>query len=287
MRGRLFRIRPGLLHTATIGASLISFRRFLFDDGGLSQVPILNSATIRWIRPNTLVRFRGMLQDMLGNELYVGAYRMAPFGELTSLWMLLNTPIDSSSETRIWERRMLYCIPVPGQNSWTEPPAVVYRSMDSATQHGEKRQRLDVESTDNMDFDKEDGHPSQSQSRELNIEGTSSSLILVPDVSKDSLPCLVKIYDCPESDMKLNELPPNKVPRLHCFTHRKLAVHDFLSSSPTLELKPNLVKEIRDALLRHLTALLGDDGIAAQLCSCIFCPRCTLELALLLWGSFH
>lgn len=290
------------------------FRRFLFDDGGLSQVPILNSATIRWIQPNTLVRFRGMIQDMLGNELYVGAYKDGSIWRTNKFMDVAQYPIDSSSETRIWERRMLYCIPVPGQNSWTEPPAVVYRSMDSATQHGEKRQRLDVESTDNMDFDvfddgfqdspctkklKEDGHPSQSQSRELNIEGTSSSLILVPDVNRNSLPCLVKIYDCPESDIKLNEVfefvgvftfdpefkvenddcdefangfsedvlvqyPPNKVPRLHCFTHRKLAVHDFLPSSPTLELKPNLVKEIRDALLRHLTALLGNDGVAAQ-----------------------
>lgn len=27
-----------------------------------------------------------------------------------------------------------------------------------------------------------------------------------PDVNRDSLPCLIKIYDCPESDLKLNEV---------------------------------------------------------------------------------
>lgn len=40
------------------------------------QVPVLTPATLGWIQPNTLVRFRGMIQDMLGNELYVGAYKV-------------------------------------------------------------------------------------------------------------------------------------------------------------------------------------------------------------------
>ncbi|XP_028957900.1 mini-chromosome maintenance complex-binding protein-like [Malus domestica] len=92
---------------------------------------------------------------------------------------------------------------------------------------------------------------------------------MVPDVDRDLLHCLIKIYDCLESDLKLNEvfeffgvftldsefkedkdasydftngfsedvlvhLPSNKVPRLHCYIHRKLAVHDFLPCSPTI-----------------------------------------------------
>ncbi|CDY13716.1 BnaA06g32070D [Brassica napus] len=50
----------------------------------LLKVPILDSSSIKWVQPNTLVRFRGMIQDMLGNEFYAGAYK------------------------------------VPGQNQWTE-----------------------------------------------------------------------------------------------------------------------------------------------------------------------
>lgn len=288
------------------------FRHFLFEDDGLTQVPILNSATIRWVQPNTLVRFRGMIQDMLGNEFYVGAYKDGSVWRTNKFTDVPQFPMDTSPDMRLWERRMLYCIPVPGQNSWTESPseAVVYRSMNSATQQREKRQRLDVEATDNMDCNvsdegvecspakklKEDGHL---QSQESITEGTSSSMIMRPDVNRDSLPCLIKIYDCPESDLKLNEVfefvgvftfdpefkvdkdecddftngfsedvlvhfPPNKVPRLHCFIHRKLAVHDFLPHSPTVEPKPHLVKEIREALLRHLTAILGNDGVAAH-----------------------
>lgn len=82
-----------------------------------------------------------------------------------------------------------------------------------------------------------------------------------------------------------------QVPRIHCLVHRKLAIHDFLSSSPTLEVseygkkyllsqfvtvrssklafvnlqpKPNFVKGVREALLGHLTSVLGDDGLAAH-----------------------
>ncbi|KAM2281270.1 hypothetical protein ACFX1S_041893 [Malus domestica] len=287
------------------------FRNFLYDDGGLSQVPILNSASIRWVQPNTLVRFRGMIQDMLGNEFYVGAYKDGSVWRTNKFTDVPQFPVDSKPDMRLWERRMLYCTPVPGQNSWAESfNAVMYTSMESGTQQKEKRPRVDAEATDNMDYDVSDngieGSPSTKKLKENGhstqqsiTEGTSSSMIMAPDVNSGSLPCLIKIYDCLESDLKLNEvfefvgvftfdsefkedkdesddftngfsedvlvhLPPNKVPRLHCFIHRKLAVHDFLPCSPTNEPKPNLVKEIREALLRHLTAVLGNDGIAAN-----------------------
>ncbi|KAM1141697.1 hypothetical protein FF1_041558 [Malus domestica] len=287
------------------------FRNFLYDDGGLSQVPILNSASIRWVQPNTLVRFRGMIQDMLGNEFYVGAYKDGSVWRTNKFTDVPQFPVDSTPDMRLWERRMLYCTPVPGQNSWAESSnAVMYASMESGTQQKEKRPRVDAEATDNMDYEVSDngieGSPSTKKLKENGhstqqsiTEGTSSGMIMAPDVNSGSLPCLIKIYDCLESDLKLNEvfefvgvftfdsefkedkdesddftngfsedvlvhLPPNKVPRLHCFIHRKLAVHDFLPCSPTNEPKPNLVKEIREALLRHLTAVLGNDGIAAN-----------------------
>ncbi|KAM1595322.1 hypothetical protein PS2_001584 [Malus domestica] len=117
---------------------------------------------------------------------------------------------------------------------------------------------------------------------------------MVPDVDRDSLPCLIKVHGTINlSDLKLNEVfefvgvftfdsefkedkdesddftngfskDEQRVPRLHCFIHRKLAAHDFLPCSPTIEPKPNLVKEIRESLLRHLTAVVGNDGIAAN-----------------------
>ncbi|GLT88512.1 hypothetical protein SLE2022_065350 [Rubroshorea leprosula] len=296
------------------------FRHFLAERSTLSQVPILDSSTIRLVQPHTLVRYRGMIQDMLGNELYVGAYkhgsswRTNKFADV-SQYPMCSSP-SPSSDTCIWERRLLYCVPVPGQNSWTQSSyqPMLNRNVGSSSQSREKRQRIDDQDIQDMDMItddelktsplakkmREDGNCSPSSGfRASMTEGYFSSMNTFQDVDNESLPCLVKIYDSPESELKLNDifefigvltfdsepeaemsdydeisnsfsddalihLPPNKVPRLHCLVHRKLAVHDFLQSSPILEPKPHMVKEVRGSLLRHLTAVLGNDGIAAH-----------------------
>ncbi|KAJ7965139.1 Mini-chromosome maintenance complex-binding protein [Quillaja saponaria] len=293
------------------------FRNFLFDQGGLSQAPVLNRATIRRVQPNTLVRFRGMIQDMLGNEFYVGAYKDDSVWRTNKFMDVSQFPMDTSSDKKVWERRLLYCVQVPGQSSWTEisSETVINGSMDWEFPLREKRRREVDESSDFMDIldsndevqssssmkkRKEDGHPSHaSQSRGTLTVATDSSMCKVPNVDGDYTPCLVKIYDSPESDLKLNDvfefigvltfdpelqtdkedhnefsiefhedalvqLPPNKVPRLHCLIHRKLAANDFLKSSPMMELKPHWVKSIREDLLKHLTAVLGNDDLAAH-----------------------
>ncbi|KAA8539502.1 hypothetical protein F0562_026194 [Nyssa sinensis] len=289
------------------------FREFLFENGGLSQVPILNSANIQWTQPNTLVRFRGMIQDMLGNEFYVGAYKDGAIWRTNKFTDVSHFPMGTSPDMRIWERRLLYCVPVPGQNSWTESLSDVVQFTNWTSPQREKRQRVDDAAIGDMDLQvsnhefqgspctkrmREGGlHSESSHLQESTTEGTSTSM--VPDLDRNSLPCLVKIYDSPESDLKLNDvfefigvltfdpeltadmddpdelangfcedalahLPPSKVPRLHCLIHRKLAIHDFLSCSPMMEPKSHLVKEIREALLGHLTAVLGNDAVAAH-----------------------
>ncbi|KAF3433282.1 hypothetical protein FNV43_RR24384 [Rhamnella rubrinervis] len=291
------------------------FRNFLFDQSGLSQVPILNHKTIKWVQPNTLVRFRGMIQDMLGNEFYAGAYKDGTVWRTNKFMDVSRFPMGSSSDMRIWERRLIYCVPVPGQNSWTESEAVMYRSVDCEFQQRDKRPRSGDEAIDSMDslvssdgFQgspsakkmRENEHPSQATQFQESITGSAcSSSSWELNIDRDSLSCIVKIYDSPESDLKLNEVfefvgvltldsefqvdkdeydefsngfgedalvhfPPNKVPRLHCLIHRKLAVHDLLQHSPMMEPKPDLVKGIREALLRHLTAVLGNDDLAAH-----------------------
>ncbi|XP_061368046.1 mini-chromosome maintenance complex-binding protein [Gastrolobium bilobum] len=284
------------------------FLHFLFEQSRLSQVPVLTPATIRWVKPNTLVRFRGMIQDMLGNEFYVGAYKDDSVWRTNKFMDVSQFPMGSSADMRIWERRLLYCVPVPGLNSWTEisSEAVANQSMDWTSEQGEKRRRADmpvsddeVQGSPNTKKMREGEHPSlasQSQGAVPDIVGSSMSL--VPDLEGNSPACVVKIYDSPESELKLNDIfefvgiltsdpelqedtedtdlsnglcedplhhfPPNKVPRLHCFIHRKLAVRDFLQNNPTVEPKPDFVKGIREALLRHLTAVLGNDDVAAH-----------------------
>ncbi|XP_054798826.1 mini-chromosome maintenance complex-binding protein [Prosopis cineraria] len=292
------------------------FSRFLFDQPGLSRVPVLTPATLRWVQPNTLVRFRGMIQDMLGNELYVGAYKDGSVWRTNKFMDVAQFPMGSSADMRIWERRLLYCVPVPGQNEWTEisTEAFTNQYMDWTFQQREKRRRADDESDECKDMHvsadmiqgspdtkkmREDEHPSLATvSLGVLPETSSSSMDMMLGYDGNSLPCLVKVYDSPESDLKLNDVfefvgvlasnveaqvdnkdcdfsddfcedplqhfPANKVPRLHCFIHRKLAVSDFLQNNTIIEPKSHLIKEIREALLRHLTSVLGNDAVAAH-----------------------
>lgn len=296
------------------------FRQFLFDDGGLSQVPFLNPPTMTWVQPNTLVRFRGMIQDMLGNEFYVGAYKDGETWRTNKFADFSQFPMatDSSPDMRVWERRLLYCVPVPGKNSWIEhsSESLFNPSSISPSPQREKRHREDDTTMNDIDMQvtddevhastsnkkmREDGITSDSSNpRDTPTEDISSATSVLPYFDRTSFPCLVKIYDSPESDLKLNDvfefigvftfdpefpvdkndnndlesslcddtltqMPPSKVPRLHCLVHRKLAAQDFVSGSPTFELQSHLVKAIRESLLGHLTTILGNDGVAASL----------------------
>lgn len=95
------------------------------------------------MQPKTLVRFRGMIQDMLGNEFYAGAYKVYTWRlmfctkeelnlylSITVFFLFLlfvkddatwrtnkysdisHFPEGSSSKMQVWERRLLYCVPV-------------------------------------------------------------------------------------------------------------------------------------------------------------------------------
>ncbi|KAJ9175970.1 hypothetical protein P3X46_014466 [Hevea brasiliensis] len=285
------------------------FRHFLFDQSHLSQVPILNLATIRWIQPNTLVRFRGMIQDMLGNEFYVGAYKDGSVWRTNKYMDFSQFPIGSSPGSRVWERRLLYCVPVPGINSWAESASEVAIDgcMNWTSQQRDKRGRMDFEAMDAKDFpvsgsnfeDSPSAKRMKEDGQDYKTEAACSGTTVVSEIDKDSFPCLVKIYDSPESELKLNDvfefvgvltfdseipaekgdhdefcndycdddlvhLPSSKVPRLHCIIHRKLAAHDFLHTSPIIEQKPHWVKDVRESLLKHLTDVLGNDGVAAH-----------------------
>ncbi|WOL14780.1 mini-chromosome maintenance complex-binding protein [Canna indica] len=274
------------------------FRDFLFGNGGIDQVPVLDASTIKWVPHNTPIRFRGMVQDMLGNELYVGAFKDGSTWRTNKFTDVSYFAMPPGCETQLWDRHLLYCVPVPGQNSWTMEPSASPSSgivSNSTSQHGEKRER-DTQD-DDMDLNvKEHSCQSSCLSDNLVNRGSGSELL---NGDSSSISCLVKIYDMPENDLKLNDvfefigiytfdpelavhkddsddpmydlledpmahLPPSKVPRLHCLICRKLAIEDFLHNSPAIEPLPSIVRGIRESLLTHLTAILGNDGVAAQ-----------------------
>ncbi|XP_022134341.1 mini-chromosome maintenance complex-binding protein isoform X2 [Momordica charantia] len=295
--------------------ALDPFRHFLFDQNGLSKVPILNASSARWVQPNTLVRFRGMIQDMLGNEFYVGAYKDGSTWKTTKFTDSSQCPMGFSPDMRIWERRLLYCVPVPGQNYWTESSQLgdTNQNVEGTSENREKRHRVDANDIDHMDLlapsNELQGSSSAKKMKDEQLSpglqsqniftAATSSLSTVSNAERDFLPCLVKIYDTVESELKLNDVfefigvitlgtepkvdkneddefsnglsedlsvqfPPDTVPRLHCVIHRKLAVHDFLQTCHVFEPQTHQIREIRTALLNHLTVVLGNDGVAAN-----------------------
>ncbi|KAK4766274.1 hypothetical protein SAY87_007916 [Trapa incisa] len=200
------------------------FRGFLFDQGGLSQVPILDEKTIHYLQPNTLVRLRGMIQDMLGNEFYAGAYKDGDVWRTNKYTNAFQyQPEGMSADMRIWERQLFYCVPVPGQNGWAGElcDAVDTRLMDLAFQEREKRRRVDDEADDEMDMQipengvrgspgakkmRESGQTSKCSQSEGPVTESCFSHFKEPNALDQSLSCLVKIYDSSNSEVKLNDV---------------------------------------------------------------------------------
>ncbi|KAK4799680.1 hypothetical protein SAY86_025045 [Trapa natans] len=198
------------------------FRGFLFDQGGLSQVPILNDKTVHYLQPNTLVRFRGMIQDMLGNELYSGAYKDGAIWRTNKYSDAFQYPPEGiSPDIRIWERQLFYCVPVPGQNAWADDLGVDTPIMDLAFQHREKRRRVEGEADDEMNMQisengvggspvakkmREAGQTSKCSHSEEPMSESCFSPFKEPNAQDHSLSCLVKIYNSSESEVKLNDV---------------------------------------------------------------------------------
>ncbi|CAH2058608.1 unnamed protein product [Thlaspi arvense] len=269
------------------------FRHYFSDESAISQVPILDSSSIKWIQPKTLVRYRGMIQDMLGNEFYAGAYKDGSTWRTNKYSDVSQFPEgSSSSEMQVWERRLLYCVPVPGQNQWTECSSeeLKNRFFNLTGQNREKRVRVDEEMTDSMATNTSEaglnGSPfkklkageatsSASESQVPRTNGAPQSSVIPPATSQDSLTCLVKIYDSPESELKLNDV----VEFLGVLTFDPVTTMDMdsldensddLSEAESVQMpsgklkSPQIFKEIREGLMKYLTDLLGNDHIAAQ-----------------------
>ncbi|KAI7747223.1 hypothetical protein M8C21_023938 [Ambrosia artemisiifolia] len=271
---------PASFHRSDWGVSDL-FRDFLFQNDGVSQVPFLTHSTVKWVRPNSLVRFRGMIQDMLGNECYVGAYKNEGTWNTNKFTDVSQFPMGPSPDTWLWDRRLLLCVPVPGQNSWADSTSDGSINTHAITANQEKRQRDTCSVSSEVEMqDSNNEMPDSPRAKKMRegesfptenmAEAADCSMSLVPDFDKNNFQCLVKIYDTPESDLKLNDvfefigvltfdsdakddkkdknelencfgdeelvnLPSSKVPRLHCLVHRKLSLHDMVFSSPTLE----------------------------------------------------
>ena len=98
------------------------FGPFLADAELRRQVPSLNAVDPARVPAGTLVRFRGLVQDVLDPEYYVGAFQAAPGGgwESTKFRDHAERPLPEAGATAVWERRPVFCVQVPGEAAWVQ-----------------------------------------------------------------------------------------------------------------------------------------------------------------------
>ncbi|GBG62228.1 hypothetical protein CBR_g29836 [Chara braunii] len=190
------------------------FENFVDRPGMMEKIPEVNTVPLHTIPANSLVRFRGMGPD--------GIWHTTKYTDVAS------TLIDMCKEQQVWERHLLYCVPVPGESRWCREPsgatcsgdADVTSADDAEMQQREKREREEgMETSDDTEGcgggeakrqQTENGIVNGSgQSRETCKPSQNRNLLNIPLGEPEGsklVPCLVKVYDNVDAELKLNDV---------------------------------------------------------------------------------
>ncbi|XP_017319110.1 mini-chromosome maintenance complex-binding protein isoform X1 [Ictalurus punctatus] len=104
------------------------FKEKLKVNNAQSWVPSLNDVPVHYLKPNSLVKFRCMVQDMFDPEFFMGVYETV---DLSTNAKVLKCgkykdvtdcgQVDfNSSKTVTSERQTFYCVPIPGESQWVK-----------------------------------------------------------------------------------------------------------------------------------------------------------------------
>ncbi|KAK7079339.1 hypothetical protein SK128_013886 [Halocaridina rubra] len=120
------------------------FTNELTHESVLNKIPWVNETPLHHLRPNQLVRFRGMIQDMFDNEFYLdiyevrdvktGASRLRPgrYKDIAECGVGEEI-ITDSPQCQPGDRLNYYCIPLPGENEWVKE---IYREKNPIVDEG-------------------------------------------------------------------------------------------------------------------------------------------------------
>ncbi|NXU83779.1 MCMBP protein, partial [Xiphorhynchus elegans] len=158
------------------------FKEKLKENNATNWVPSLNDVPVHYLKPNSLVKFRCMVQDMFDPEFYMGVYetvdsntnaRVLHFGKYRDVAECgPQQEIDlNSSQTVTLERQTFYCVPVPGESAWSvvvlNPQFYAYTSASQArvspsTSYTPSRHKRSYEEDEDMDL-----HPSKQKEQHM------------------------------------------------------------------------------------------------------------------------
>ncbi|XP_053306311.1 mini-chromosome maintenance complex-binding protein [Spea bombifrons] len=246
------------------------FHERLRENKAATLVPSLNDVPPHYLKPDSLVRFRCMVQDTFDPEYYMGVYetvdprsgcRTLHFGKYKDLTDCApQHEVDlNSSRSVTWERQTLYCVPVPGEAAWAKE---AYSGSSQAracasTSYTPNRQKRSYEEEEEMGPRKErhagdDGRPeadrsgTDAHSAQQNPAANCAPAIDLnfPLPGEKGPACLVKVYE--DSDaFKVNDV---------------IEVYGVLSVDPAL----SAVNEDRDAASALLDLYEGMDTAEEQ-----------------------
>lgn len=182
-------------------------------------IPSLNDTPLHCLPPNSLVRYRCMIQDMFDPEFYMGEYEVSDVNtKATSMKSgkykdiaecAKHQEINTDSENNVtMERQTLYCVPIPGETDWVKTDysdkAGKKGYPSSSAAPNRTKRGLEEEETSQPDTPMEEESREANRSEENKRPRTEAVAGSVPRTDPDlnfplpgekGLPCLVKIYE--------------------------------------------------------------------------------------------
>ncbi|XP_074089619.1 mini-chromosome maintenance complex-binding protein isoform X1 [Macrotis lagotis] len=156
------------------------FKEKLKENNATKWVPSLNDVPLHYLKPNSFVKFRCMVQDMFDPEFYMGVYetldpntkaRVLHFGKYRDIAECgPQQEVDlNSAQTTTLERQTFYCVPVPGESAWVKEAYVSASQarVSPSTSYTPSRHKRSYEDDEDMDL-----HPSKQKDQYTGLRHT-------------------------------------------------------------------------------------------------------------------
>lgn len=117
----------------------------------LDKIPFVTAENADYLPNSSLVRFRGVVQDLLNPEYYVGIAKRNGEVITTKYSDPFDLEIDQDNHGCIWERKPILCRPVPGESAWCLPVPDIHLQQphEEGCRHGKRvREADDVQDND-------------------------------------------------------------------------------------------------------------------------------------------
>ncbi|XP_076831599.1 mini-chromosome maintenance complex-binding protein isoform X2 [Brachyhypopomus gauderio] len=137
------------------------FKEKLKVNDAKSWVPSLNDIPLHYLKPNSLVKFRCMIQDMFDPEFFMGVYERAdPSTNSKELRCgkykdITDCGVDFNSRNIVTsERQTFYCVPIPGESKWVKESYACSSQarVIASTSYTPNRHKRSYEEDDEMDM---------------------------------------------------------------------------------------------------------------------------------------